>query len=164
MKNSATIKKNFEGITLNVIPDNVHGFVITTAEVAEGYGITCRGIRLQLSRHADELTEGKHFIKGGTKCNTLSNAQPHQTYWTQKGIVRLGFFIKSEKAKRFRDWAEDLIVGGGKEPIVKESLQDRLAKREWLKEPDESKQVIGFLQQFGLFEGVKVVNVRGNKL
>ncbi|MDO4763858.1 MAG: hypothetical protein Q4A00_05700, partial [Flavobacteriaceae bacterium] len=26
------------------------------------------------------------------------------------GIVRLGFFIKSERAKLFRDWAEELII------------------------------------------------------
>lgn len=30
--------------------------------------------------------------------------------WTKRGIVRLGFFIKSERAKMFRDWAEDLVI------------------------------------------------------
>jgi len=30
--------------------------------------------------------------------------------WTKRGIVRLGFFVKSERAKMFRDWAEDLVI------------------------------------------------------
>jgi hypothetical protein len=42
--------------------------------------------------------------------NTLSNLQPHQTFWTKRGIIRLGFFVKSDLARLFRDWAEDLIV------------------------------------------------------
>ena len=46
-------------------------------------------------------------------------SQPHckskgykfkQIFWTKRGIVRLGFFIKSERAKMFRDWAEDLVI------------------------------------------------------
>ena len=36
--------------------------------------------------------------------------QNKQILWTKRGIVRLGFFIKSERAKMFRDWAEDLVV------------------------------------------------------
>ena len=42
--------------------------------------------------------------------HTLVNAQPHQVFWTKRGIIRLGFFIKSKQAILFRDWAEDLII------------------------------------------------------
>lgn len=36
---------------------------------------------------------------------------PHNTtLWTKRGIVRLGFFIRSEQAKLFRNWAEELII------------------------------------------------------
>jgi len=41
--------------------------------------------------------------------STLGGSQD-QTLWTKRGIVRLGFFIKSERAKLFRDWAEDFIL------------------------------------------------------
>ena len=36
--------------------------------------------------------------------------QPNSIMWTKAGVVRLGFFIKSERAKLFRDWAENLIL------------------------------------------------------
>ena len=63
------------------------------------------------SRHNEELVEGKHFVKGVTIRHTLvKGAQPHQVFWTKRGVVRLGFFIKSQQAKLFRDWAEELII------------------------------------------------------
>lgn len=40
------------------------------------------------------------------------NFQRKTTIWTKRGIVRLGFFIRSERAKRFRDIAEDLVLRG----------------------------------------------------
>jgi hypothetical protein len=61
-------------------------------------------------RHETELIEGKHFLKGETFCPPLPKAMPNQIYLTKRGIVRLGFFIKSERAKLFRDWAEELII------------------------------------------------------
>ncbi len=38
------------------------------------------------------------------------NIKHNATLWTKRGIIRLGFFIKSNRAKQFRDWAEDLII------------------------------------------------------
>lgn len=102
-----------EGLTVNVLPNEQHEYLMTTKEVANGYGVSNYAIRTTLMRHGDELTEGKHFIKG---CDILLRPlkgiqiQPHQTFWTKRGIVRLGFFIKSERAKLFRDWAEELII------------------------------------------------------
>ena len=37
----------------------------------------------------------------------------------KRGIIRLGFFIRSERAKRFRDAAEDLILGVTEKPAPK---------------------------------------------
>ena len=31
-------------------------------------------------------------------------------FWTKRGVIRLGFFIKSERAKNFRNWIEDIII------------------------------------------------------
>jgi hypothetical protein len=99
-----------EGVTVNILPNDQHEFLMTTIEVANGYGISPYTIRRHQMVHSSELFEGKHFVKGVSILNTLLNAQPHQVFWTKRGIVRLGFFIRSERAKLFRDWAEDLII------------------------------------------------------
>ncbi len=108
-------------LSVNVLPDSQHEFLMTTKEVAKAYGVHRTRLSHHVKNHCDELFENKHFIKGyaknahpvkgGTIRHTLGkNAQPHQVYWTKRGIVRLGFFIKSERARMFRDWAEDLII------------------------------------------------------
>lgn len=105
-------------LAVNVIPNENYEYLMTTKEVAFAYGTSEYAIRKTLLRNSDDLKEGKHIIrgiellseKGETKCPTLSNVQPHQVFWTKRGIVRLGFFIKSERAKLFRDWAEELII------------------------------------------------------
>ena len=106
-----------EEIAVKVLPHLEHEFLMTTKEVAHGYGTSEYVIRRSKSDHSPELIEGKHFIKGAdvtpkgvTKSHTLVNAQPHQVFWTKRGIVRLGFFIKSKQAILFRDWAEELIL------------------------------------------------------
>lgn len=38
-------------------------------------------------------------------------------YWTKKGVVRLGFLIKTPLTIKFRDWAEDYIIN--KQEVVK---------------------------------------------
>ena len=103
-----------EGLSVAIIPNKAYEFLMPTDEVAKGFDITSDAIRLIKKRHPDELFEGKHFIQktkntSVTKRNsrTLST---NYTMWTKRGIVRLGFFIKSERAKLFRDWAEDLII------------------------------------------------------
>ena len=125
-----------EGVTVNVVPDEKFEFLLSTRDVAAGYGVSVYAIRMAKMRYADELVEGKHFIsgvtishaastgvsKGVTNCyaseikganfmDTLPKGfQPHAIYWTKAGIIRLGFFIKSARAKLFRDWAEELII------------------------------------------------------
>jgi len=101
----------FDGITLHVLPYPDHGWLITTLEVALGYGVTSSDIREHKRTHADELREGEHWI---TVRNPDSNPRagiPHRfTLWTKRGIARLGMFITSERAVRFREWAEGLII------------------------------------------------------
>lgn len=36
--------------------------------------------------------------------------QPHQVFWTKAGVLRLGMFIKSKRAKLFRDWIEAIVL------------------------------------------------------
>jgi len=99
-----------EGLTVNVMPNEAHEYVMSTREVSHGYGTSIYVVRKTMLRHEDELKEGKHFIKGVDILSTPTVTQPHQIFWTKRGIVRLGFFIKSERAKLFRDWAEELII------------------------------------------------------
>ena len=99
-----------EELTVTVLPNSDFEFLMTTKEVAHAYDVSPQNIR-EHQRVNDDFIEGKHFIKGVRISDTLGkNAQPHQVFWTKRGIVRLGFFIKSERAKLFRDWAEDLII------------------------------------------------------
>lgn len=108
-------------LIVRVIPEDNHEFLMTTNQAAYGYAVSFSAIKSAKSRHSKELIEGVHFIKGVANCDTLEatkrggafqphNAQPHQIFWTKAGIVRLGFFIRSERAKLFRDWAERLIL------------------------------------------------------
>jgi hypothetical protein len=90
-----------------VQPSQEHEYLLETKLVAKGYGVAEISIRQHKSRNATELFDGKHFITV-TNCNGGAPI----TLWTKRGIVRLGFFIKSKRAKQFRDAAEDLILSG----------------------------------------------------
>ena len=98
-----------EGVTVNVLPNEVHEFLMTGKEVAHGYGVTDYNIRQHKLQRPDELIEGKHFVIAVSITNG-GNIPHNAVLWTKRGIVRLGFFIKSERAKLFRDWAEELII------------------------------------------------------
>lgn len=98
-----------DNLSVEILPDDKFEFLMTTNEVAKGFGVAGGTIRSHKLEHPKELIEGKHFIKGVGKNNAFGK-QAVATYWTKRGIVRLGFFIKSERAKLFRDWAEDLVV------------------------------------------------------
>lgn len=99
-------------LSVQIIPNQEHQFIMTTRQVADGYGVDIKTIRFHYKEHSDELIEGKHWLKVTSKTSPLAgtNLQPNQIFYTKRGIVRLGFFIKSDRARRFRDWAEDLII------------------------------------------------------
>ena len=81
-----------EGLTVTVLPDSNHEFLMGTKEVAKGYGSTEYAIRQNKSTNSTDFIEGRHFVKGVS----ISHTQPHQIFWTKRGIVRLGFFIKTD--------------------------------------------------------------------
>lgn len=103
-----------ENLSVEILPDDKFEFLITTNEAAKGFGINPSSLRSQKHDHRDELIEGKHFITSvgisNAGCKSGGYLQNKQILWTKRGIVRLGFFIKSERAMMFRDWAEDLVV------------------------------------------------------
>ena len=99
-----------EGLTVTILPSLNHEFLMTTKEVANGYGTSAYVVQKALYRNSSELIEGKHFETARTICPRDSKLPHNAVLWTKRGIVRLGFFIKSERARLFRDWAEDLII------------------------------------------------------
>lgn len=102
-----------DGILIPVTPHPEHEYTLTTAQLAVGYEVSPKTIRNHKSNHSDELVEGKHFF--GAQ-NMGSENLMDMTLWTKRGIIRLGFFIKSERAKRFRDMAEDLCLREWEQP------------------------------------------------
>lgn len=99
-----------EELAVTVLPNSDYEFLMTTKEVAHGYGVTEYNIRQHKLQHSDELIEGKHYVIAVSIPNGELKIKHNAVLWTKRGIVRLGFFIKSERAKLFRDWAEDLII------------------------------------------------------
>lgn len=94
-----------------VRPSAAHVYVLETALVARGYGVTQAALREHKRNHAAELQEGKHWISVRNPVADLRRGVARViTYWTKRGVIRLGFFIRSRRARRFRDAAEDLIV------------------------------------------------------
>lgn len=116
MNTQSTPAIRIDGDVIPVTPHPEHEYTMPTAAVAVGYGISEVTLRRHKKEHADELLEGKHF----TSVQNLNagNLQRVTTIWTKRGIIRLGFFIKSERAKRFRDMAEDLILREWERPTL----------------------------------------------
>lgn len=107
-----------EGVSVNVLPYEQYEYLMTTKEVANGYGTSPYTILKNKLRLENELVEGKHFVtavqilndNAWTNCPSGLNIPHNAILWTKRGVVRLGFAMRSERAKLFRDWAEELII------------------------------------------------------
>jgi prophage antirepressor-like protein len=107
MKTKLIVEKNFEDLYLDVYQDKEHEWLLESYLVARGYEVKANIISNHKKRNQSELIEGIHWlssqiVKSGQKRNVI--------FWTKRGVIRLGFFIKSARAKLFRDWVEDLII------------------------------------------------------
>ncbi|MDR0560584.1 MAG: hypothetical protein LBG92_10465 [Prevotellaceae bacterium] len=51
-----------EGITVNVLPSDRHEYLMTTRDVANGYGVTEYAIRKNKLTLGNELVEGTHYV------------------------------------------------------------------------------------------------------
>lgn len=99
-----------DGLAVAVIQNANFEFIMPTKDVALGYGVSTSTIRSHKNQQKDELIENVHFISSVQNLDGRSNLQSKQIFWTKAGIIRLGFFVKSERAKLFRDWAESVIL------------------------------------------------------
>jgi len=138
-------------LVVEVQPNVEHEWLLSSKDVAEGYGLSVGGLRSAKSKHSEEFEEGKHFVvievssvANGNGRN--ENLKSKTVMWTKKGVIRLGFLIKTPLAKQFRDWAEDFIIEKSKEPKAPavpmtyiEALQAHL---ESVKQLEEANKVI----------------------
>ena len=93
-----------------VRPDETPEYLVETALVAKGYGVSVETIRTHKRDHADELIEGQHFLSVGKTNARPGRGAQRLTVWTKLGVITLGFFIKSDRAKLFRKAAAALIL------------------------------------------------------
>ena len=93
---------DIQSILKQAQPSADYEWLLTTAQVAEGYGVSDSTLRGHKSEKSDELQEGKHWVKG----------QKNQTLWTKRGVVQLGFHVQSVRAKQFRAMAEEWVLAG----------------------------------------------------
>ena len=152
-----SIIKIFEDTEIEILPVEEYDFLLTNKQVAMGYGVNEETIRSKKSRYAEELIEGKHYFVGKkenivTYCNESFIGRP-PTLWTKRGIIRLGFLLRSsERAKRFRDWVEDLVL----EEL--EQQQTAIIKQNELTAITASFQELNLLAQNLLNNQVQVVH------
>lgn len=107
---TTSIVQQFQNLQLIVTPDSNHGFFMTTEQVAKGYGVSDKSIQNHKIRNANEILENTHFISDLQIVGLKNGMTKKRTLWTKRGVIRLGMFIKSGRAIKFRDWAENLII------------------------------------------------------
>jgi hypothetical protein len=110
-KDSRLALQVMNDLTVQIIPNSKHEFLMDTETVAKGYGVSRETIISHKSNHKDELNAHLHWLTPAIE-NFNSDMQiPHnKVFWTKAGIIRLGFFIKSDRAIAFRNWAEKVIL------------------------------------------------------
>ena len=100
-------------LTVIAVEHPLHVFLMPGKEVAKGYGVTVENIRKHKSDNSKEFEESKHWV---VRITHTPGGKQETILWTLRGVMRLGFMIKSESAKLFRDWAEETLfntVTGG---------------------------------------------------
>jgi prophage antirepressor-like protein len=99
----------FNGQALSVTPTEDHRqWYMTVDEVAQGYGVGRNTIMMHLKNHADELRDG---IEKGVNIVDTPGGPQEKTVLFRDGVIKLGFFIRSDNAAAFRQWATDVITG-----------------------------------------------------
>lgn len=99
-----------DGLTVAILQDSNYDFLMDTNHVALGYGVAPATVRSHKIQNKDEFKENVHFVSRVQNTNARENLKTTRIFWTKQGIIRLGFFIKSPRAKMFRDWAEHVIL------------------------------------------------------
>lgn len=97
----------FRGQVFSPVTRERHGLLLTTAEVAAGFGITPSTVRDHKKNHEADLVEGKHWC---VENFDTSSSGRKKTYWTKQGIIRLADYINTDQAKQFKLKIEEQAV------------------------------------------------------
>lgn len=127
----------FCGMELQVVPDEKHEWLMSTADVATGYGVSIENIRQHKKSHSDELKPSKHWLT--VRNPNVENQTLKMTFWTKRGVLRLGMFIQSPKATLFRDAVEDFVLDRMEQPPIPSSPLDALKQTLAVLENQESR-------------------------
>lgn len=96
-----------EFASLNVVKTNDEKkWFMTVEDVASGYGVTRNCIMNHLREHSDEFRP--ELEKGVSDTDTPGGSQT-KTILYREGVIKLGFFVRSEQAKEFRKWATAIV-------------------------------------------------------
>jgi len=108
-----------DDLTVQLYTNPTFDFLMDTETVANGYGVSPNAIRSHKSRYSEDFKESVHFARASAVaiCNSDPEVPHNKLFWTKTGVIRLGFFIKSERAKAFRDWAEKIVLEIAAPPI-----------------------------------------------
>jgi len=99
------------GVTVDVFPNEQHGYLVKTKDLASIHGLTVKAVLTSKYRNISELVEGLHYVSRVEHAEKSKNVRRNQLFWTKRGIIRFGFYIQSkEQALWFRDWAEEIIA------------------------------------------------------
>ena len=80
--------------------------LFTTKQAAQNFGTSIQALGQTKRNHQDELIENIHYFKTYEQTN---GGRQEVIKWTLRGIVVLGFFIRSKEAKNFRIWASNQL-------------------------------------------------------
>lgn len=108
--NSSLSLQVTDNLTVQIFTNPEFDFLMDTNQVALGYGIASATVRSHKAQNKEEFIENVHFISRVQNTNARQNLKTTSIFWTKAGIIKLGFFIKSERAKLFRDWAVNVIL------------------------------------------------------
>lgn len=102
-------------VTVDVSPDDKHEWVISSEDVAEGYGMSASSLRSVKSRNAHKFVEGTHFV---LQTATGTRGDRQVTMWTKAGVLKIGMQgINTPLADAFVDWAVSFIIKKQEEAI-----------------------------------------------
>ncbi|NJR70880.1 MAG: hypothetical protein HC771_21270 [Synechococcales cyanobacterium CRU_2_2] len=91
---------DIQSVLTQAQPNAVHDWLMPSKLVAEGYGCSPNTIRGHKKEYGSELLENQHWLKD----------EHGHTQWTKRGVIRLGMFIRTDRASLFRDAAEQLVL------------------------------------------------------
>lgn len=94
-------------ISAQLIPNQEHEFFMSTKQMSEAYGVSEKNIHEHKSKR--EFVENIHFVTTSKNGSGSTANLGKKILWTKRGIIRMGFFIKSKQAEQVRQWAEDAL-------------------------------------------------------